>query len=211
MNHEDVAAFGRCMGEEGVAVFPSDTVYGLACDPDSEAAVTRLYALKGRPMTQASAVMFFDRRLALAALPDVGSRTAAALERLLPGPVTLLLPNPERRFSLACGEDPATLGLRVPALAALAAALADHAWPILQSSANRAGEPEASRVEDLSSAIRDGADLILDGGELPGVASTVLDLREYERAGTWRVLRAGALGDEDLAEILAPGERPGRC
>ena len=104
----------------GVAVFPADTVYGLACAPDSPHAVERLYALKGRPPDKPAAVMFFDRDRALAALPELGERTRAALEALLPGAVTLLLPNPRRRFPLACGPDPATLGLRVPALPALA-------------------------------------------------------------------------------------------
>ncbi|HEY2636282.1 MAG TPA: Sua5/YciO/YrdC/YwlC family protein, partial [Solirubrobacteraceae bacterium] len=115
---EDAATFARCMRVGGVAVFPADTVYGLACEPDSKTAVRRLYALKGRPPDRPAAVMFFSRERALAALPELGRRTRAAAERLLPGPVTLLLPNPARRFPLACGPDPDTLGLRVPALAA---------------------------------------------------------------------------------------------
>ena len=110
----DADRFSACIAAGGVAVFPADTVYGLACDPDDREAVARLYALKGRPARQASAVMYFDAGLALAALPELGGRTRALLERLLPGGVTLLLPNPARRFPLACGPDPDTLGLRVP-------------------------------------------------------------------------------------------------
>ena len=49
----------------------------------------------------------------------------------------------------------------------------------------------------------DGADLVLDGGELPGVASTVLDLRDYEREGRWRVVREGPLGEAELRRVLA--------
>jgi L-threonylcarbamoyladenylate synthase len=193
LSAEDAATFERCMSVGGVAVFPADTVYGLACDPDEREAVDRLYRLKGRRPDKPAAVMLFDRELALAALPELGSRTAAALGRLLPGGVTLLLPNPAGRFPLACGPDPGTLGLRVPALPAPLAALREVRWPILQSSANRAGAPDARRLADVPEAIRAAADLVLDGGELPGTPSTVVDLRRYEREGTWEVLREGAV------------------
>jgi tRNA threonylcarbamoyl adenosine modification protein (Sua5/YciO/YrdC/YwlC family) len=193
------AEFERCMAVGGVAVFPSDTVYGLACDVHDRVAVERLYRLKRRPLEKPSAVMFFDPELALAALPELGPRTAAALERLLPGAVTVLLPNPERRFPLACGEDPATLGLRVPVVPALAAVR----WPVLQSSANLAGEPDARRLADVPEPLRRAADLVLEGGELPGMPSTVVDLRSYEEAERFEVVRAGALGEDEVAERVA--------
>ena len=101
----EAEGFERCMSVGGVAVFPADTVYGLACDVHNRVAVERLYRFKRRRLDKPSAVMFFDRELALASLPELGERTRAALGRLLPGPVTVLLPNPERRFPLACGED----------------------------------------------------------------------------------------------------------
>jgi L-threonylcarbamoyladenylate synthase len=191
------------MAAGGVAVFPSDTVYGLACDPDIPEAARRLYELKGRDPAQPSAVMFFALEPALEALPDLGARSRALLERLLPGPVTLLVANPRERFGPACGEDPRTLGLRVPLLAAAAAALQRVRRPVLQSSANAAGGADARRLEDVPEAIRHGADLIVDGGELPGTPSTVVDLRRYETDGTWTVVRAGALDAEALAATAA--------
>ena len=112
------------MAVGGVAVFPADTVYGLACDPDNRLAVERLYLLKRGALDKPSAVMFFDSSLALAALPELGERTRAALGRLLPGAVTVLLPNPAQRFPLACGADPLTLGVRVPRARAVRRALA---------------------------------------------------------------------------------------
>src|SRR4051794_3743432 len=127
------------MAVGGVAIFGADTVYGLACDPATPDAVERLYAIKGRRPDKPAAVMLFSLDLALAAVPELGPRTVAALEGLLPGPVTLLLPNPARRFPLACGPDPATLGLRVPAWPEALAPLGGVRWPVLQSSANDAG------------------------------------------------------------------------
>jgi L-threonylcarbamoyladenylate synthase len=172
-----------------VALFPADTVYGLACDPESEAAVARLYEIKGRPADRPAAVMFFSLDLALGALPDLGSRTRAALERLLPGPVTLLLPNPKRRFQLACGPAPERLGLRVPDVPLFA----DVGVPVMQSSANPSGGADARRLSDVDPRIRAAVDLELDGGELPGTPSTVIDLSEYEAAGEYAIVREGAL------------------
>ncbi len=112
--------------------------------------------------------------------------------------MTLLLGNPERRFALACGPDPTTLGLRVPAVPALAGV----AVPVLQSSANLAGEPDPRTPQAVPPSIRDAADLVIDGGELPGTPSTVLDLRAYEDAGEWAVLRPGPLARAALARLL---------
>jgi L-threonylcarbamoyladenylate synthase len=195
----EAETFERCMAVGGVAVFPADTVYGLACDPDDAAAVARLYALKGRPATQPSAVMFFDVALALGALPEIGARTRRLVERLLPGGVTLLLPNPEARFPLACGLDPRTLGLRVPA----ASVLAGVGVPVLQSSANLSGGPDARRLEDVPASIREGADLRVDAGVLPGTPSTVIDLRGFEAAGEWAIVRAGAVPEALVREAVA--------
>jgi L-threonylcarbamoyladenylate synthase len=202
---DDAATFSRCISVGGVAVFPSDTVYGLACEPDSKEAVQRLYLLKRRPPDKPAAVMFFALDLALAALPELGPRTRGALDALLPGAVTLLLPNPARRFPLACGvggEGIETLGLRVPAWPPALAALGDVSWPVLQTSANVAGGPDARRLQDVPEAIRARADLVLDGGELPGTPSTVVDLRGFERDGRWSVVREGALAVGDVAAAL---------
>jgi tRNA threonylcarbamoyl adenosine modification protein (Sua5/YciO/YrdC/YwlC family) len=194
----EAAAFERCMSVGGIAVFPADTVYGLACDAQNRVAVERLYGVKRRPLAKPSAVMFFELELAFAAVPELGPRTRHALRRLLPGPLTAILPNPARRFPLACGEDPETLGLRVPIVPLLDGAR----WPILQSSANLAGGEDARRLADVPELIRRQADMLLDGGELPGTASTVVDLRAYEAGREWTVIREGALPAVELAAAL---------
>jgi L-threonylcarbamoyladenylate synthase len=192
---DQAATFERCMAVGGVAIFGADTVYGLACDPATRDAVERLYAIKGRRPDKPAAVMFFSLELALAALPELGPRTTAALEALLPGPVTLLLPNPSHRFPLACGPGVGaeSLGLRVPALGPATAALGAVRWPVMQSSANPSGGADARRLEEIPAPIRAAVDLVLDAGELDGTASTVIDLRRFEETGAWEVVREGAL------------------
>jgi L-threonylcarbamoyladenylate synthase len=202
VTREEVETFERCISVGGVALFPADTVYALGTEPDSREGVDRLYRLKGRVPDKPAAVMFFDLELALAALPELGPRTREAVERLLPAALTLLLPNPARRFPLACGPVPERLGVRVPLLEGELASLSAVSWPVLQSSANRSGGPDAARVADVDEELRSGVDLILDGGELPGTASTVVDLTSYEQDGSWEVAREGPVPREALLRCL---------
>lgn len=190
--------FARVIGEGGVVLFPSDTVYGLACDPENPAAIERIYALKRRPVDKSAAVMFFDLHAGLRTFQGVGERTHGAMHSLLPGAVMLLLNNPAHRFPLACREDPDTIGLRiisVPELEGVNVA-------VLQTSANISGGPDARRLADVDPSIRAGVDLVIDGGELPGVPSTIVDLRRYEGNGSWSIVRAGAIDEQTVAAAL---------
>ncbi len=202
----DARRLEECVATGGVAVFPADTVYGLCCDPENPRAVRRCYELKGRPAERPAAIMFFALAAALAALPELEARERAAVEALLPGPVTLLLANRSHRYPLACGPGEGgadTLGLRVPAWSPPLAALGTVNVPVMQSSANLTGRPDARRVGEVEASIRSGADLVLDGGELPGIPSTVVDLRKYEQRGEWSVVREGPLTRADLERALA--------
>jgi L-threonylcarbamoyladenylate synthase len=187
-------AFAHCIEKGGVAIFPADTVYGLACDPLDAQAVARLYALKGRAPDKPAATMWFDRERALAALPQLGPRVRRAFEQLLPGGVTLLIPDP----------DGGLLGVRVPEVPLLAAV--PHA--VLQSSANRAGGSDPRTVEEIPREIRDGVDLVIDAGPLPGTPSTVVDLSGYELEGDWTVLREGAVPAGEIASRLGIVSEP---
>ncbi len=198
------AAFERCVAQGGVAVFPADTVYGLACDPSSPDAVERLYRLKRRSSARAAAVMFFSLEAALAALDGLGARSRDALRRPLPGALTLLLPNPKRLYPLACGDEPGRVGLRVPALEPPVAALGALARPVLQSSANLSGGEDPRTLVQVDPEIRRDADLALDGGPLPGTPSTVVDLTRYEDTGALAIRREGAVSGRRVEELLAP-------
>jgi L-threonylcarbamoyladenylate synthase len=202
MTPEEIAAFERCVAAGGVALFPADTVYGLATAPASAEGVRRLYALKGRRPDRPAAVMFFRLELALAALPELAEPTRDAVERLLPGAVTVLVANPARRFPLACADTSKVLGLRVPRLDGELAPLAGVSRPVLQSSANVSGAREARRVDDVDEGVRAGVDLILDGGELPGTPSTVVDLTAYDRDGSFQIVREGAISAAQVGRRL---------
>jgi L-threonylcarbamoyladenylate synthase len=190
-------ALEQCIAAGGVAVFPADTLYGLACDPLRRGAVERIHALKGRDDGKPSAVMFFAPLAMREILSALGPRTREALGALLPGPVTAVVANPEHRYPLACREDPERLGLRL-----IEGPLAGARCALFQTSANRSGEPAPSRFEDVDERLLADVDLAIDGGEVVGEPSTVVDLTALDDGGTWEVLRDGALGHDELASRL---------
>lgn len=190
------AALERCVAG-GVAVFPADGLYGLACDPLDAAAVERIHRLKGRDEGKSSAVMYLSRLAMRELVEGLGPRTREAVGALLPGPLTLVVANPGHRYPLACREDPERLGVRL-----IDGPLTGAMCPLFQTSANRSGEPPPGSFEEIPQEIVVGADLAIDGGTLTGQPSTVVDLSRYDENGEWSVLREGAVGGADLAAAL---------
>lgn len=191
------AALARTVTGGGVAVFPADGLYGLACDPLNPDAIERLHGLKGRDDGKPSAVLFFSPLIMRELISSLGERTGDAISALLPGPVTAVVHNPEHRYPLACREDPERLGIRL-----IDGPLTGLGTPLFQTSANRSGEQPPSRVGDIDSLVARGADLVVDGGDLTGAPSTVVDLTGLETGGDWTVLRQGGLDGAELERRL---------
>ncbi len=192
------SALERCIAAGGVAVFPADGLYGLACDPLDEAAIARIHEIKGRDEGKPSAVMCFSPLAMRELVEGLGPRVRKAVGALLPGPVTLVVDNPQRRYPLACREDPERLGVRL-----IDGPLAGAMCPLFQTSANRSGDPAPARFDRVSEAIVEAVDLAIDGGALTGLPSTVVDLSRIDETGEWRVLRQGAADEAELADAIS--------
>jgi L-threonylcarbamoyladenylate synthase len=192
------AALERYVSDGRVAIFPADTLYGLACDPLNGAAVDRIHAIKARDEGKPSAVMYFSPLAMRELVAGLGSRARDAVGALLPGPVTLVLANPERRYPLACRDDPERLGVRL-----IEGPLAGAMTPVFQTSANRSGEPPPTRFEEIDPSILDAGDLAIEAGELIGEPSTVVDVTELDASGRWTILREGAVGRADVERALS--------
>jgi L-threonylcarbamoyladenylate synthase len=191
-------ALERVVGEGGVVLFPADGLYGLACDPLNPAAVERIQALKGRDDGKPSAVMYFSPLVMRELLGGFGPRTGEIAGRLLPGAVTLVVANPEGRYPLASRDDPSRLGVRL-----IGGPLSGARVVLFQTSANRSGVPPPSQFADVQPEILAGTDLAIDGGELTGSPSTVIDISEVDSGGDWAVLREGAIDRVELERTLA--------
>ncbi len=181
-------------------ILPTDTVYGLCVDAYHEAPIRRLLRQKKRPIEIPVALVASDLDVLLDAVPELRGRAAVMARALLPGPYTLVLPNPARRYRWLTGTRPETIGVRVPDLPSEAKAVLDAFGAVAMTSANVHGGPDPARVEDIPEPILHAAAAVVDSGELPGTPSTVIDLTGTEP----EVLREGAVPAPDaLAKIAA--------
>jgi L-threonylcarbamoyladenylate synthase len=171
-------------------VLPTDTVYGLCTKPDASATLTRL---KGRDEQQPIALLAADVETLFDRVPELRDR-AALMRALLPGRLTLILPNPARRYDWLTGSRPDAIGVRVPVLEGAAREIVERAGAVAATSANLHGDADPRRLDEVPEQIRSAA-VLVDGGELPGTPSTVVDLTGAEP----QVLREGAV---PAAEVL---------
>ncbi len=181
-------------------VLPTDTVYGLCVTPYREGPAASLYRLKGRPETTPTAILAADLEMLFECVPELRGRAGVMARALLPGPYTLVLPNPARRYAWLNGLARDTIGVRVPVLEGVGREVIDRVGAVTATSANRHNGLDPRRLEDVPAEIRDACGAVVDGGELPGVPSTVVDLTGPEP----RVLREGAVpAAEALARLAA--------
>lgn len=187
--------------EEGeLVVIPTDTVYGLACTPDDAAVVRALSQLKGRAAGQPITLVAASVDGLIERAPELRGRAETLARSLLPGPLTLVLPNPARRYPWLTGERPQSIGVRVPDVEGPALEFLAEVVVVAATSANRHGGTDPRRLADVPREILDAVAATIDGGELPGTPSTVLDLT----APKPRVLREGAVPAADaLARVAA--------
>lgn len=182
-----------------LAIVPTDTVYGLATTPHSEEPVRSLYRAKGRDDVQPTALVAADLDVLFECMPELQSSAGAVVRALLPGPFTLIVPNPAERFGWLTGSRPDTIGVRVPAFAGPGADVLARVGVLVATSANLPGGPDPCRLADVPEELRAAATALVDGGELPGTPSTVLDLTTPEP----RVLREGAVPAAEALRAVA--------
>lgn len=177
-------------------ILPTDTVYGLCSSPYTREPVERLAKLKGRQHDQPIALVASDLDMLFECVPELRGRAATIARALLPGPYTLVFPNPARRFRWLGGSRPDTIGVRVPALEGYGREVLDRVGAVAATSANLPGGPDPCTVGEIPPELIAGVAEVVDAGELPGPASTVIDFTGDEPM----VLREGA---GDVARAFA--------
>jgi L-threonylcarbamoyladenylate synthase len=181
----------EAIGEGRPVVLPTDTVYGLCTTPLAPESLSRL---KGRSPDQPIALLASEVDILLELVPEMPE---GVLRSLLPGRLTLILPNPKGRFPLLAGSRPETIGVRVPELGGAARRIVTRAGAVAATSANLHGGPDPRSIEDIPREITEGA-VVIDGGRLPGIPSTVVDLTGDEPT----IVREGAVPAAEVLERL---------
>jgi len=195
----EVGAAVAALDEGLPVVLPTDTVYGLCANPNIEEPVRRAYELKGRDAKQPSALLASNVDVLVESLPELRGPIEIVLRALLPGPLTLVVPNPAQRFPWLTGEVAGTIGVRVPELPAPADAVLSGFSLVMATSANHPGDTDPAQLVDVPDEILEGCGAALDGGRLPGVPSTVIDLTGEEP----KVVREGVVAADEVLKRLA--------
>ena len=180
-------------------VLPTDTVYGLCASPYRAQPVEQLYRLKGRNEQHPVALLASDLDMLFECVPELRGRSGSIARALLPGPLTLVLPNPGWHFQWLSGARPDTIGVRVPELDGDTKAIVRRIGALAATSANLTGGPDPKRLDEVPEGIRAGAAVVIDGGELPGIPSTVIDLTGPDP----QILREGAVPAAVVLERLS--------
>jgi L-threonylcarbamoyladenylate synthase len=191
----DVDAAVAAIRDGRLAIVPTDTVYGLATTPHLEASVRALYHAKGREVEQPTALVAASLEVLCGLLPDLPEAAA----RALPGAYTLIVPNPGERFPWLTGTRRDAIGVRVPAVEGVARQLLDGVGALVATSANLPGETDPRTLADVPAQLREAAAALVDGGELPGTPSTVIDVTGPEPL----VLREGAASADEALRAVA--------
>jgi tRNA threonylcarbamoyl adenosine modification protein (Sua5/YciO/YrdC/YwlC family) len=206
---DDLRPLVRALRAGESAVLPTDTVYGLACAADLEDACERTLALKGRDLSKPTSILGASLSIVFTrVLADLRGRPVVQAKRLLPGPVTVIVPNPSGIFPWLCGDDRSRIGVRVPELLPRVGRAIDRVRVVAATSANLAGQPDPVTIGEVPDTILSQVSVAIDAGRAPaGKPSTVVDLTGPEPV----ILREGALSEQDVHEILELGQREWRA
>lgn len=182
----------------GLVVLPTDTVYGLVCDPGRAEAVHRIYQVKGRPRELPLALLLHDTAQVGVYVQEVPEGAVRAIQQFWPGPLTVVVRDRgEATAAVRARKD--TVGLRLPAHLVPRLVADSVGCALASTSANRSGRPAPVTAEEAVGELEGLVGLALDGGRTPtGQESTVLSFASDPP----RVLRAGAITISRLREVL---------
>lgn len=197
----DIDAVSRCLSEGGCVIVPTDTVYGLAVLPGREDALEFIYQLKGRPPEMNLPIMVSDKE----DIEDLGVRLSPLAEKLLsspfmPGALTLILGlDEEKKPDWLHKRD--EIALRIPDDDSLRAVL-KKTGPLYVTSANRHGAGNPETLAEIKEQLEGTPDIIIDGGKLKTVASTIVNCNAEQAV----ILRAGLIKENELAPFIGMGK-----
>jgi L-threonylcarbamoyladenylate synthase len=169
-------------------LLPTDTVYGLCTTAYRDDPTWRLYRLKGRDEAQPTALVAAELDTLFECVPELRGGAGVIARTLLPGPFTLVLPNPARRYRWLTGTRSDAIGVRVPELPDPTRRVLDAVGCIMATSANDPGGPPPRSLDEVPERIRSACAAEIDAGTLPGTPSTVIDFTGPEPV----VIRDGA-------------------
>ena len=213
-NAQGIEKAAAILRDGGVLVFPTDTVYGIGCDPYDDSAVARVFSIKGRDEMKALPVLVRDLDTAQK-LVELGPKATLLASRYWPGGLTIVAPLKDRRISKRATANSDSLAVRMPSGECISALL-HRCSIVVGTSANLSNKSSASSASDVMESGMRGFDALLDGGPvLMGLSSTIIqeDILSAGRStsgqdgetllGGVKIIREGAVKKSEILSFLA--------
>lgn len=202
MSDDALVLAERAIADGEIVAFPTDTVYGVGCDPFNTEAILKIYEAKGRGMEKSLPILLSDVSDVERVASEVPPTARILAEAFWPGALTLVVPRQERLPRALTARD--TVGLRIPNHDWLRELIRSCGGALAATSANLSGEPDALDAQEVLSYLGDKVRLVVDGGRASGgVPSTVVDCTVTPPA----ILRVGFLSEQEIRDALAGSER----
>ncbi len=189
LTDDNLKEIKKVLDEEGIIIFPTDTVYGIGCNCYSIEGLKKLYSFKNRPLTKPINVLTDSKEKIESVSSGLKEKEVELIEKYLPGDLTIIVDKKENVPDLLTASLK-TVGVRIPNHEMALKILSYYPYPIATSSVNLAGESPGIEVSDFIDEFKDKVDIIVDGGKSPiGVASTIVRVEGNEL----KILREGKL------------------
>lgn len=195
---ESITIAAESIGKGRAVVYPTDTVYGIGCDPYNDRAVETIFKIKGREEGKPLPLLCSSVK-DVARIVRLNESAMILAERFWPGPLTIIAQLIDRRISGSVTAGKNMLGVRVPDHICALQLIDKCNGVLVGTSANRSGGKPARSAEEVRQALQ-GFDVLLDGGVTPlGIESTVVDLSSGEEV---RIVREGYITREEIWRVL---------
>lgn len=197
-SEDAVASCALVVNNGGVVVYPTDTIYGIGCDPYNDLAVKRVFAIKGRSEKKPLPILTHSMQDAerIVSLGRIGRMLG---ERYWPGALTIVAPIIDHRISPKVMAGSSSLAVRIPAHNCVLLLLS-HCRYLVGTSANLSGDRALKSAQEVLNSGLEGYDALLDGGTVEkGIESTIVSVE-----GKPKILREGAIRSREISDLIGP-------
>lgn len=191
LNDKVINEIVKVLDDDGLIIFPTDTVYGIACNSFSDRAIKKIYSAKKRSLNKPICVLTDSIDKINMVVENISSKEKELIDKYLPGNLTIVF-DKKKNISNILTANKNTIGVRIPNNETALKILTSYHYPLAVTSVNISGKKFGTSLNDFINEFKDNVDLIIDGGVTKGIPSTIVRVEN----NNINILRQGSLNIE---------------